>query len=34
MIKDFCKTDLTPYFQTTIKPIVIVVTKQIQRPEP
>jgi hypothetical protein len=26
MVPDFCKNDLTPYFQNTIKPIVFIVT--------
>jgi hypothetical protein len=34
MISDFCKNDLTPYFQIPIKPIILVVTKQVQRPDP
>jgi hypothetical protein len=34
MILDFCKNDLTPYFQSTIKPIVLIVTTQVQVPNP
>jgi hypothetical protein len=34
MVPDFCKNDLTPYFQNTIKPIVLIVTNQVQRPDP
>jgi hypothetical protein len=30
MVPEFCKKDLTPYFQNTIKPIVLVVTNQVQ----
>jgi hypothetical protein len=30
MIPDFCKNDLTPYFQSTIKPIVLIVTNKVQ----
>jgi hypothetical protein len=33
MIQDFCKNDLTPYFHNTIKPIVLIVTNQVQRPD-
>jgi hypothetical protein len=34
MIPDFCKNDLTPYIQSTIKPIVLIVTTQVQVPDP
>jgi hypothetical protein len=34
MVPDFCKNDLTLYFQNTIKPIVLIVTNQVQRPDP
>jgi hypothetical protein len=34
MIPDFCKNDLTPYFQSTIKPIVLIVTNQVHRSDP
>jgi hypothetical protein len=37
MILDFCKNDLTPYIQSTIKPIVLIVlivTTQVQVPNP
>jgi hypothetical protein len=34
MILNFCKNDLTPYFQSTIKPIVLIVTTQKQVPDP
>jgi hypothetical protein len=29
MIPDFCKNNLTPYIQSTIKPIVLIVTTQV-----
>jgi hypothetical protein len=34
MVPDFCKNDLTPYFQSSIKPIVLIVTNQVQVPDP
>jgi hypothetical protein len=34
MVPDFCKNDLTPYFQSTIKPIILIVTNQVQVPDP
>jgi hypothetical protein len=34
MIPDFCKNDLTPYFQSSIKSIVLIVTNQVQVPDP
>jgi hypothetical protein len=34
MILNFCKKNLTPYFHSTIKPIVLVVANQVQRPDP
>jgi uncharacterized membrane protein YgcG len=34
MVPDFRKNDLTPYFQSTIKPIVLIVTNQLQVPDP
>jgi hypothetical protein len=34
MIIYFCKNNLTPYFQSTIKPIVLIVTNQIQVSDP
>jgi hypothetical protein len=34
MIPDFYKNDLTPYIQSTIKPIVLIVTTQVQVPDP
>jgi hypothetical protein len=34
MVPDFCKKDITPYFQNAIKPIVLVVTNQVQGPDP
>jgi hypothetical protein len=34
MVSDFCKNDLTPYFQNIIKPIVLIVTNQVQRLDP
>jgi hypothetical protein len=34
MIPNFCKNVLTPYFQSTIKPIVLIVTTQRQVPDP
>jgi uncharacterized membrane protein YgcG len=34
MIPDFCKNDLTQYIQSTIKPIVLIVTTQVQVPDP
>jgi hypothetical protein len=33
MVPDFSKNDLTPYFQSTIKPIVLIVTNQVQVPD-
>jgi hypothetical protein len=33
MIPEFCKKDLTPYFQNTIKPIVLVITNQLLGPD-
>jgi hypothetical protein len=34
MVPDFYKNDLTPYFQSSIKPIVLIVTNQVQVPDP
>jgi hypothetical protein len=34
MIPKFCKNDLTPYIQSTIKPIVLIVTTQVHVPDP
>jgi hypothetical protein len=34
IISDFYKNDLTPYIQSTIKPIVLIVTTQVQVPNP
>jgi hypothetical protein len=34
MIPHFCKNDLTPYIQSTIEPIVLIVTTQVQVPDP
>jgi hypothetical protein len=34
MISNFYKNDLTPYFQSTIKSIVLIVTTQKQVPDP
>jgi hypothetical protein len=34
MVLDFCKNDLTPYFQSSIKPIVVIVTNQVQVLDP
>jgi hypothetical protein len=34
MVPDFCKNNLTPYFQSTIKPIVLIITNQVQVPDP
>jgi hypothetical protein len=34
MVPDFCKNDLIPYFQSSIKPIVLIVTNQVQVPDP
>jgi hypothetical protein len=34
MIPYFCKNDLTPYFQSTMKPIDLIVTTQMQVPDP
>jgi hypothetical protein len=34
MVPDFFKNDLTPYFQSTIKPIILIVTNQVQVPDP
>jgi hypothetical protein len=34
MVPDFSKNDLTPYFQSTIKPIIPIVTNQVQVPDP
>jgi hypothetical protein len=34
VVPDFCKNDLTPYFQSSIKSIVLIVTNQVQVPDP
>jgi hypothetical protein len=34
MDPDFCKNDLTPYFQNTSNPIVLIITNQVQGPDP
>jgi hypothetical protein len=34
MISDFCKNDLTPYIQSTIMPIILIITTQVHVPEP
>jgi hypothetical protein len=33
-IPDFCKNDLTPYIQSTIKPIVLIITTQVHVSDP
>jgi hypothetical protein len=34
MVPAFCQKNLTPYFQNAIKPIILVVTNQVQEPDP
>jgi hypothetical protein len=34
MVLEFCKKDLTPYFQNAIKLIVLIVTNQVQGLDP
>jgi hypothetical protein len=34
MITEFCKNDFTPYFQNAIKPTILIVTNQVQGPDP
>jgi hypothetical protein len=34
MVSTFCQKNLTPYFQNAIKSIVLIVTNEVQEPDP